>query len=217
MVMQDKIKLLDKMRNICFFIVIFGTMILSMFHVPLLVMNILSSICSSVLYCIILLRYQLTQEKMHKGLLILGIICILCSFIGITSSNPYVGILRTVLVYIFYIFNQKLLSGTWNKFMIFFGTFITISSILSIYFDNKWITGLFIVVELILYGRILNTIMTKIGMNKKKKLEEQGFTNEDAKKVPLIRRILFGRTGKLDLSIVEMITGKDLTRKSKKL
>ena len=106
MVMQDKIKLLDKMRNICFFIVIFGTMILSMFHVPLLVMNILSSICSSVLYCIILLRYQLTQEKMHKGLLILGIICILCSFIGITSSNPYIGILRTVLVYIFYIFNH---------------------------------------------------------------------------------------------------------------
>ena len=48
---------------------------------------------------------------------------------------------------------------------------------------------------------------------KKKKLEEHGFTNEDAKKVPLIRRILFGRTGKLDLSIVEMITGKDLKEK----
>lgn len=214
--MQDKSKMLDKITNYCLFILIFGYMILSIFKVPIEIINIISSITSCILYTTILMRYKLKKGTIHKGLLFLGIICILAQFIGLTSSNRYFGILSTVFVYIFYIYNQKLLTGKWNKFFIFFGTFVVISSTLSIYFDNKLITGLFLIIEFVIYGKILNQIMYDIGMKRKNKLEKEGFTKEDEQKVSLIRRILFGRTGKLDLSLVEMLTGKDLTKKSKR-
>ena len=216
MVTQDKNKLLDKISNYCFFVLVFGFTILSMLNVPLIIVNIVSTIASCILYITILMRYKLNYEKMHKGLLCLGIICIIGSIFGAFVDNQYISILCSSFVYIFYIYNQKLTTNQWNKFLIFFGSFVVLSSILSIYFDNKWITGLFVIIELIVYGRILNRFMTSLGMKRKRKLEAEGFTEEDAKKVPLIRKILFGKTGKLDLSIVEMITGKDLTRKTKK-
>ena len=91
--MQDKSKMLDKITNYCLFILIFGYMILSMLKVPIEIINIISSITSCILYTTILMRYKLKKGTIHKGLLFLGIICILAQFIGLTSSNRYFGIL----------------------------------------------------------------------------------------------------------------------------
>lgn len=214
MVMQDKNKRLDTITKYCFFILLFGYMILSLFKIPMYVINIITGITSCVLYITILIRYNLNHEKMHNGLLLLGILCITASIFSMIIQNKYMGLICTVFVYIFYLFNQKLMTGKWNKFLIFFDSFVIISSLLSIYFNNKLITVLFLIIEFIIYARVINQLMFNIGMKRKQQLEESGFTKEDEKKVSLIRRILFGRTGKLDLTIVEMITGKDFSKKS---
>lgn len=215
MVMQDKNKQLKKITNYCFAILIFGYMILSILKIPTIIINAIMGITSCVLYGTILTKYKLEHNKIHNGLFLLGIICMIGSIICIFITSKYISILSTIFVYIFYIYNQKLVEGTWNKFLIFFGTFVVTSSFLSIYFQNKLITALFLIMELIIYGRLINKVMFSIGMKRKKKLEAEGFTNEDAKKVPLIKRILFGKTGKLDWTIVEMLTGKNFSKKTK--
>lgn len=212
--MQDKSKMLDKISNGCFFVLIFGYMILSMLKVPYQIINGISAITASILYITILVRYKISHDKMHHGLLVLGIICIIGQFISLGITSKYLGILSTVFVYIFYIYNQKLSYGIWNKFLIFFGIYVVSSSVLSMYVDKKIVTVLFVIMEFVIYGKLLNQMMYKIGMKRKEKLDKEGFTKTDAEKIPLIRRILFGRTGKLDFSIIEMITGKNFTKKN---
>lgn len=212
MVMQDKRQTVKKLSNYCLFMLIVGYMILTMLNVPTLLIKIVMATSSCGLYLTILMQYKLDYDKIHKKLLLLGIICMAAQLFSTTLHNRYVSIISMIFVYIFYNYNYKLRQNKWNKSLILFGVLVTTCSVLSIYFNNKWINFAFVIIDLLIYGKFLNRIMNDIGMKRKKQLEEQGFTEEDAKKVPLIRKILFGKTGKLDLSIVEMITGKDLSK-----
>ena len=213
--MQDKQKLIKKLNVYSLVVLFFGTIILSMLNVPTLAINLVSFFASSVLYSTIILEYKLNYHKIHIPLTILGISCMVLQLINVFAPNKVLSLIVTMSIYAYYIYYHKLITGEINKSLVFFGVLICGSSFLGIFFHNKIMTGIFLAIEVLIYLKLSDKMFASIAYKRKAKLDKAGFTDEDAKKVPLIRRILFGGTGKLDLGVVSMITGKDYTKKVK--
>lgn len=211
--MQDKKKLIKKMNLYSLLVLFIGTMVLSLLNVPVMIINLVSFVASCVLYASILIEYKMTYHKYHKLLTFLGILCMVLQFSSLFYHNKVLSLIISMSIYAYYLYYSKLTTGQLNKTLLFFGVLICGSSFLGLFFHNKFMTAIFLGVEALVYLKLSNKLFTSIANKKKARLEREGFTDEDAKKVPLIRRILFGKTGKLDLGVVSMITGKDYSKK----
>ena len=215
MVMQDKQNFVKKLNTYSLIYLFFGTLILSMFNVPMIAINLTSCIACSVLYSTIILQYKYEFNKIHIPLTLLGVLCMVLQLVNVFYSNKVLSLIVTMSIYIYYLYSNKLMTGKINKTLLFFAVMICGSSFLGIFFKNKYMTALFLFVDALIYLKLSNKMFTSIAYKRKVKLEESGFTEEDAKKVPLIRRILFGKTGKIDWGLVSMLTGKDFSKKIK--
>jgi len=211
--MQDKIKdmdlevknkILNKITTISLVTLLFGVMILSLFGVPEIILNILSLLCSATFYTCFLFRYRFKFDKFHIGLVLMATVCIGLNIYNLNLQNEIISLITTMCVYGYYMYGQKLINGKVGKTLIIFCILIISSSILNILFTSKLVETFTLIVTLIVIIKIVNPVFENWGKKKRAKVEASGFTEEDAKKVPWIRKILFGRTGKLDLSILEM-------------
>lgn len=215
MVMQDKQKLTKKLNTYSLLYLFFGTLILSMFEVPTMIINLTSFIACSVLYSTIILQYKLEFHKIHIPLTLLGVSCMILQLVNVFYHHKILSLIVTMSIYAYYLYSDKLMTGKINKSLVFFAIMICGSSFLGLFFKNKYMTALFLFVDALIYLKLSNKMFTSMANKRKEKLEQSGFTEEDAKKVPLIRRILFGKTGKMDWGLVTMLTGKDFSKKVK--
>lgn len=218
MSLEKKNEILNKITNWSLAVLIIGVSILSSFkdNIPDIITNLVIFAASAMLYTSFLLRYKVNFGKLHLGLLSLAVCCIGLLFWRTFYFSNIVSLISVVVIYVYYIYGQKLMTGKMNKQLIILGIVITITLAINTYFPNKIVAGLMSVINVIIILKIVNPFFTTLAIKKKNKLEKDGFTDNDAKKVSRIRRILFGRTGKLDLSIVEMMTGIDLSKKNKR-
>ena len=197
-------------------ILLLGIFVLGFFPIPKVIIDWITFVASSTLYVTFLLKYKINFGKYDTKLFVMGIVCIIWLYFRLFYPNELLNVFGLAFLYGFYIYGQKIMTGKVNITMVIVGCLITGTSLLNVFFTNKIITNIITIIEIGILLKIVDPYMRAIAMKRREKLNANGFTDSDAKKVPLIRRILFGRTGKLDWSIIEMITGKDFKFKKEK-
>ncbi len=201
---QDKEKSLSKVSNWSFALILLQVILQSIIGYPMVISNIISIVLTATVYVTILFRVYLRKNTIPKTLVLLFIVC--CLLMGIryfTETNIVLSVISLLTLYTYFIYGQYILTGEFSKTLLVFGCVSLCIYLVTFYVENTVVTTIVLFIQLGFVMRIFNPTLNKMAEHKKqKRLRDE---KENGKKeVSLIRRILFGKSGKLDLSILEV-------------
>lgn len=204
---QDRERILSKVSTWSIAFIFFQVILQSIFGYPVIISNVLNIFLSAVVYVTVLIRCRIKTGKLSIRLLALCILCI--GLLIAKENNPesvVLSVLSLIILYCYFIYGQYIMLGKLQKVMIVFGCLSCAIYLISVYVTNPFITTIALMIQLGLMLKILSPTLEKMAKFKEaKRIEEEKINGR--KEVSRLRRILFGRTGKLDMTIIKSLKG----------
>lgn len=193
--MQDKEKLFSRIVNISLILLFVNILAYSFFHYPDAIYFTLDFIISFVIYGIALIKVYSFTGRAPVVLILLFIGSVgFRIYSSLSPSSTALDIVSLIILYTYFILSGYFINGRVSKFSLFLGG-LSIVNIAFIGYVDNWYARVFVsVFQVIIILKLLNPLMEKVGERGKMKREEEGI---DYSNVSTIRRILFGKTGKL--------------------
>lgn len=192
--MQDKMQKISLYVFLCYFIfVLFSVFV----EIPNFLMTIINILVVSELYGSRIIIYYITKHKISIWLITLfflyiGWYCFQFYF----STTAWEGnhVITLLIAYIYIIVADKMTTGKISKRILSFSIFFISIEFIKILFSGTFVTVAATISQAVVILLIVDPILNNFAKNGAKKREESGI---DTKQVPLIRKILFGKTGKI--------------------
>ncbi len=119
--------------------------------------------------------------------------CIIVAGLSIVTTRFVWQILYIVLLYFFFILAGVVQEGKFRKSYLVMGICVICMMLVKTWTNNIWIARGVLVLQVILLLRLLNPVLEGLAERGRRKC----VMHEEYKKISIIRRILFGRSGKL--------------------
>lgn len=195
MVMQDKIQ---KINSYCFILYFIMAIISVLLPIPDMAINVLGVLLIVEMYGIRIVLHYLIHKKISAFLILILLVYVIWN--GVLLKYNLGGasrIVTMILAYFYIIVADKLNTGKVSKRFIRFAVFFLAMEMIRYFFHGTIVTVSTILTQTCVIFIMIDPIM--YGLAKKGK-ETRGEINEH---VPLVRKILFGKTGKLRTDILK--------------
>lgn len=137
--------------------------------------------------------YKKTKGRHSKVLWLSYFSCIVVAGCSIITTRFIWQILYVAFVYCFFVLAGIMQEGKLRKSYLLMGICVICMMLMNTWTDNVWIRRSMLILQVVLLLRLLNPVLEGLAERGRQKR----VTQEEHREISIVRRILFGRSGKL--------------------
>lgn len=195
-----KKNILSKINYAGLGIMLISIMISAFWPVPKIVVDFIMVLCSSAIYIGSLLLYKMEKGHFHIALICLCGISIIFLLLQIFFPSNQLAIIGVLWIYLYLILHNRLMHGKFDFKLIIFFSVAFIGKFVKQFFSGAGASVIIALSQILFLLRLLNPSLSKIAEDHKR--NRLAIIGEETQEVSLLRKILFGKNGKLELDFL---------------